>query len=684
MKLTCPHGNLALASLRSAPTQAAGFRKLAAGASAPWTHPRSGHSANSQTFPTGPGIIDTDCRQLPLGERGEPTPIALDNATLKGSVNPRDVLIAQYGDDVALEPTANQVSVREVLAKLSAEFASMTRAVENGEFALWVGSGISQQAPNLGNLIEQAFDYIRHRAISPGTAADYIPALEEALSLAEIDPTNVQAQYPQPLAAWPEYDVIIDRLWTKYSRVLDIRIPGTDPDFVLWDAINIRKAFENPASPSAEHLCIAILTLEGAVQAIASANWDGFIEAAVDRLSSGVQGVLQVVVDPNQLRGPAGRARLLKFHGCIVHATREPAVFRKFLTGSYTQIMGWPEAAGSAAMCNAVVGIATSQKTLVLGLSIQDNNLQTLFTRARNVHAWPWPCAPDAPAHVFCEDTIQQGQRDVLRLSYGEAYNSDPAAIHEATLFRAWGEKVLIALVLKLLTDKLAKLMQLGLAPSGKADIAVSLAPLLEMLRDDIADLAVPTPGTKNRTAIVNEAIELWSRMISLFRSGTLPSNPEAYEMLSSSTPNLLAADQNTQSMNFGCLGITLSLLQYGRQAGLWELRGPVSKALTSGGLTARALRPNGVDRPFFVVKSATEAIGLKSRGAFANDNAIVIHADDVWHQMAGGGVSARRVRSAPGRTGHVEETHVSLGDLLTRCSDAATLKQEFVAEMML
>lgn len=134
--------------------------------------------------------------------------------------------------------------------------------------------------------------------------------------------------------------------------------------------------------------------------------------------------------------------------------------------------MDWPEKAEFAAMCNAVVGLATAQKTLVLGLSIQDNNLQTLFTRAKNAHAWPWPCSPAAPAHIFCEDSIQQGQRDVLRLSYGDAYNNNAAAIHDATLLRAWGEKVLIALVLKLLGDKLARLMELGLTALGKAPMA--------------------------------------------------------------------------------------------------------------------------------------------------------------------------------------------------------------------
>jgi hypothetical protein len=172
--------------------------------------------------------------------------------------------------------------------------------------------------------------------------------------------------------------------------------------------------------------------------------------------------------------------------------------------------------------------------------------------------------------------------------------------------------------------------------------------------------------------------------MLSLFRSGVLPARSETYEALCSSTPNLIAADQNARSMGYGRLGVALSLLQNGRQTGLWELRRPVSNDLTSGAMTARALRPDGVDRPLFIVKSATEAIALKSEGAFANDKAIIVHADNAWHHTVGGGGSARRVRAAPGRTGHIGETHVSLGDLLARCADVAILQRAFVTEMML
>lgn len=587
-------------------------------------------------------------------------------------------------ENVALAPTANQISVREVLDKFETDFAPVAQAIENGEFALWVGSGISRRAPSLGALIERAFDFLRERANDPVTTANFIPALEEALTLAEIDPTTVRAQYGQPLATWPEHDAIIDRLWNKYSRVLDIRVPGKDADFILWEAVNIRQAFEHAALPAAEHLSIAVLILEGAVQEIASANWDGFIESAVARLSGAVPGVMQVVVDPDQLRGPAGRAKLLKFHGCIIHATREPHIFRQYLTGSYTQIMDWPETATFAAMRNKIVGLATTHKTLVLGLSIQDNNLQTIFTRAKAVYGWTWPCAPAAPAHVFCEDRIQPGQRDVLRLVYGDAYNIAPAALHNATLLRAWGEQVLIALVLKLLCDKLSRLMQLGLTALGRQAVAAALAPALKALRDDLADHAVASPRERSRTAFTNKAIGLWSRMLSLFRRGALPADPDAYETLSSSTPNLLAADHNALATGLGTLGVILALLQLGRAAGHWALMPPSDGTLPAGALTAQPNRPGGPGRPVFLVKSATDAIALHSDGAFATNNAIVVHADDTWRRMVGSGASARRIRSAPGRTGRVGNTHVSIADLLARSADAVGLQSAFVAEMML
>lgn len=197
---------------------------------------------------------------------------------------------------MGLAPNATNITVRQVLEKLDGEFAATAKAVENGEFALWVGSGISRKAPSLGGLIAAAIEYLRIRAVDPATEAEYMPALDEALQLAGTDRTAVGADLHLAFAAWGARDAIVNALWNSYSRVLDIRVGAQPADFILWTAIDIRRQFDNPPPPAASHLCIALLVLEGAIKTIASGNWDGFIEAAIHRLGSGIPGILQVVV----------------------------------------------------------------------------------------------------------------------------------------------------------------------------------------------------------------------------------------------------------------------------------------------------------------------------------------------------------------------------------------------------
>src|SRR5262249_47974833 len=158
---------------------------------------------------------------------------------------------------------------------------------------------------------------------------------------------------------------------------------------------------------------IAILILEGALQEIASANWDGFIEAAIEQLAGTIAGNLQVVVDPAHLRDAPGKARLLKFHGCIIHATEDPATYRKCLIARKTQLLKWPEEQATLAMRAEVISAATNLKAMMVGLSLQDVNLQSVFARACQTNPWPWPCAPKAQAHVFCENEIGEGQRQI-------------------------------------------------------------------------------------------------------------------------------------------------------------------------------------------------------------------------------------------------------------------------------
>jgi hypothetical protein len=573
---------------------------------------------------------------------------------------------------------AASVSVRDVLASLEAEFSSTAAAIVNGEFALWLGSGISSQAPSLGGLIERAVEFLRQKAIDPPTASAFTSALEQVLALARQDPAALRHQYSQPFDTWPQKSAIIGELWNKYSDLLDIRISGEADDYILWDAVDIRAAFAHPNPPAAEHLCIGILIMEGSVRSIASANWDGFIEAAVVRLSNGSTGILQVIVDPNHLREPQAQARLLKFHGCIVYADREPATFRKYLTGSRTQITEWRNNPDFQAMINAMIALAANQKALVIGLSFQDANLQGLFSDAKRMHAWPWPCSPNAPGQVFCGNQMTPGQENVLKIVYGGSYNPHLDDIHAATFIQSYGEQVLIALVLKVIADKLIRLMELTLAGLHLDHFAPSLSKALLTLRNSVADFAVP-----DRTQFVNAGIAIWSRIVSVFRSGLLPATPESYEFISAVSLSALQGDPNAQAAGLGRLGVVLSLLQRGQTENMWVLGPPTSPDVASGVLIGRGNRIDADDRPIFIVRSAGEAVRLLKDGAFSSGQAVVIHGDDIWHTLAGA-TSARQVSTAPGRTGILSTTHVSLGMLLSQATDVVGLQQQFAAGVVL
>jgi hypothetical protein len=182
---------------------------------------------------------------------------------------------------------------------------------------------------------------------------------------------------------------------------------------MLWEAVDVRAQYGHLDDPDAEHLCIAILVLEGVIEMIASGNWDGLIEAAVDRLSpSGRMGVLQTIVDPDDVRDPPAPAILVKFHGCAVACVADSIKFRHFLVGAERDITHWPNI--DDPMHREVERIATNKRGLFVGLSLQDTNLRNVFSKARTIKPWPWPPTPHAQAQLFCEDQLGPSQELVL------------------------------------------------------------------------------------------------------------------------------------------------------------------------------------------------------------------------------------------------------------------------------
>ncbi len=202
---------------------------------------------------------------------------------------------------VSPEPSADAITIAETLDLLDNRFAALSAAVERRGFAIWVGSGISLgRAPNVGEMLGRALEHLRQRADPTDANCRFRRTLGQAVEMSGLDEAScARVRFNVPFDNWPEKNDIIDGLWSRYAEVLDIRVTGEDDDYMLWEAVDVRNTYGTIDDPDCEHLCIAILVMEGAIADIASANWDGLIEAAIMRLGGGA-ALLQVVVDPAQ------------------------------------------------------------------------------------------------------------------------------------------------------------------------------------------------------------------------------------------------------------------------------------------------------------------------------------------------------------------------------------------------
>src|SRR3546814_9424739 len=101
--------------------------------------------------------------------------------------------------------------------------------------------------------------------------------------------------FRSPADGWPDYEALAARLVGNYARMLDVPVDGEEADYLLWDVLDAANVYANPAiEPDAEHLCLAVLAIEGVASELPTANWDNLIERAVERLA-GAQPVLRVV-----------------------------------------------------------------------------------------------------------------------------------------------------------------------------------------------------------------------------------------------------------------------------------------------------------------------------------------------------------------------------------------------------
>lgn len=562
-----------------------------------------------------------------------------------------------------------RATVVDVLARFGNDFASMAAAFARGEYLLWLGSGISRDVvPEVRIMIRRLLEFLQARVDTDDPHCRFEKALGDVLDVAGIpEKTRKLINFAEDVSAWPDLDDMLARLIDRYSDVLGVHVLDEAADFLVWDGLDVPTTYGSAnLEPDVEHLCIAILMLEGFVRSAPTTNWDGLVETAMDRVSGGRQRLLNVVVQSSDFSAPACRAELLKFHGCAVRAAALPNEYRHRLIARRTQIDGWSSNSENQMMRNHLENLFASRPALILGLSAQDANIHAMLHRAREGYARTWPVEP--PAVVFAEQTLHRHHRAVLGATYGDdAYAASSQPIEESALLGAFAKPTLVALVLFGLADKLCALIspRLGLAFGG--DDTERLREDIRRLRDSVGEYA-----DENLRLFLDSLLSVVTLAMRVFRAGVVTDRARGcYEPLSVAPVAEALADPDFPVAALGRLAVAVSLLSRGVREGLWTL---ASGSMASpGDGVLRVAQTTKQSSHVFVVKDAQAHSQLELAGLLdAYDaGALVLLAE------AAKPPATRSPRGHYGRTGRRGIRRV---DLEAMCATVGTADELFEA----
>jgi SIR2-like domain len=567
-------------------------------------------------------------------------------------------------------PSAANATVVDALALLDGPFAALAEGVSQDRYALWLGSGISLgRVEGLRKLIPRVLDFLQQQVAVGDENCPFRVALSAIFDIASLTAAERRSvDVEKPIKEWPGLNAIIARLTSNYARFLETAVDDEEDDYLLWEAVAVAQTYGDPAiEPDAEHLCVAILILEGLASDIPSANWDGLIEKAVDQLALGAP-TLVVCVHPNDLRDPDLQARLYKFHGCAIRARTDEARFRPLLVAQQSQINGWIARPENAPLVARLIDIAMSKPTLMVGLSAQDANIQAIFAKAEATMAWPWPSNP--PAYAFSADQLGIDQRGLLKNVYRAAYSrATREQVYDSALIRAYAKSLLGALVLDALSLKLCALINLApgnLQPAHRAAISLGIL----RVRDAVAKAAQP-----NNEAFVRTAIGHAARIGAMFHDGDATAAALAYRPLTARAVQYMASEHMLANTGLREFAVALGLLGLGLQAGHWIIE---AVDLADPGAGALRIVSTAGAAKLFLASSGHVALRLKINGHVADgDNAIVINSQEITVPMA------RSPRGRMGRKGRPGLREVSMLKLLGEVSNDTELLHRFREELI-
>lgn len=511
-------------------------------------------------------------------------------------------------------------TVSAVLERFGSTFLDFTNAFDEGQYVLWLGSGISRdRVPNVDALLERVVEHLRSNIVDDDVQCAYRHALNEILQLASLNREELDSvDFSVAIEEWPLRLRIVSTLVTNYSQVLDVLVGDENPeDYLVWTGLDVPNTYGAPdLEPDVEHYAIAILMLEGLVASAVTANWDGLVEKALAELTPAFGSLVRVAVRPEDFRIPGRRIDFIKFHGCAVCARDRETEYRGLLIARESQISGWSEQPENRTMRKHLEVLYSDRPTLMIGLSAQDANLHTVFAGAIQDLSRPWPASP--PAVVLSEEGLAAYHRNLLKLTYGLNHRGNSSDIEESALLGAYGKPTLLALVLSSLTSKLSFLIDNAVGTGLGAHAVEALQKDLVHFRNFVANNADPgAPETLAHSAIVefqrhfvSSLLEVINLALTVFRTGRFSAVTDSgYEPLSDRPIAQMVLTPDFPAKQFGRLGVALALIGRGLASGEWKVL-PGDRSVRGGGVLSLIIGPR--DAQLYFVKDAATLTSLE------------------------------------------------------------------------
>lgn len=569
---------------------------------------------------------------------------------------------------------ASDISVRDTLKLLDASFEPFAAGVSNGLYAFWLGSGISfGRAPSLRILVGKVVEFVRSHINHADTTCKFARTLQDILKLASTTADErARSNFDEPFASWPDQDAIAWRLVNNYSMLLGLTVDGEDMDYLLWNVIDVCATFADPTMiPDVEHLCLAALSLEGTVPEMLSANWDPLVERAVDTLTDGNVALRPTVVArPADLQLPCHNTRLIKFHGCAVKALGDPGHYRQWLVASNDQVTAFCTQANNQGLVTALTHIVGSKRTLMLGLSAQDSNIQGIFNKAAN--ELTWQLSDPQPSYVFSEQELGMDQRSLLKNVYRDQITpANLTAAFEAARIQAYAKPLLTALLLDVWSRKLQTLIPLAPGPLPLAERQHLCAGIVS-LRNHLADAAKP------EIDFIYAVLDRFGRACKLLRDGHIERPNVRFEPITNDVVTAIQGNPALGALGLREAAIALGLVGMGLSRDDWTVEAEALHresgvlAVTGNGAAAARVK-------VYLTASAAGAALLRSEGHLVeSESPLLIQSQKLVVPMT------RSPRGAAGRTGLPKVREVSISTLLQTSNTADELYEAFRQELVL